>query len=116
MQKLRRDSIDRIKGKIRYWREAYPKGEITKEEIIKSFGAWDVHAAHGDTYSLRQKYAAQVEEIIGEKIKLHRKINSNKRVRELRRQRQLRNIEKKKQAQEASRASSFFTEPVKLTT
>lgn len=105
VQKLRRDSIDRIKGKIRYWKEAYPKGEVTKDEIIRKFGAWDAHAAHGDTYSLRKKYAAQVEEIIGEKIKLHRKINSNRKVRELRRQRQYRNIQKKQERAKARSCS-----------
>ena len=57
IQKLRRDSSKRMKNKIRYWETAYPAGEVTKQEILRSFDAWDAHAAHGDTYSLRRKYA-----------------------------------------------------------
>ena len=51
VQKLRRDSIKRIRSKIRHWREDYAAGTITKEKIIEKFVAWDAHAAHGDTYS-----------------------------------------------------------------
>ena len=41
VQKLRRDSIDRMKGRIKYWRTAYPAGEVTKDEIKDSWTAWD---------------------------------------------------------------------------
>lgn len=102
VQKLRRDSIQRIRARINYWKEAYPKGEVTKEAIQKSFDAWDAHAAHGDTHSLRRKYADMVEEIIGEKIQIQRKINSNRIVREKRRLRQYRNIYKKKHGDAAA--------------
>lgn len=96
VQKLRREGVDRIRARVKYWREAYPAGEITKEKILEKFDGWDAHAAHGDTYALRQKYAEQVKEIIGEMPKLHRKINSNREARARRQYRQLRNIQKKR--------------------
>ena len=95
VQKLRKDGIERIQSRIRYWRKAYPAGEITKEKIIDQFQGWDAHAAHGDTYALRQKYAGQVGEIIGEVPEIHRKINSTKEVRARRRAKQERCIRKK---------------------
>lgn len=96
VQKLRRDSIQRIQARIRYWEKAYPAGEVTKDKILGSFGAWDAHAAHGDTYSLRQKYAEKVGKIIGEEIKIKRKVNSTKKVAAMRRAKQMRLAYKKK--------------------
>lgn len=96
VQKLRREKIERIKARIAYWRVAYPAGEITRDEIITSFRGWDASAAFGDSYTLRQKFADQVSEIIGEKIKARRKINSTKHVRQLRRIRQEKNIRRKR--------------------
>lgn len=95
IQKLRRDSIKRIRAKVKFWQEAYKCGEVTKEGIIQSFGAWDAHAAYGDTHELRAKYAKQVSDIIGEPVKIHRKLNGNNEAREKRRFRQYRNIYKK---------------------
>ena len=48
------------------------------QELLRRVDAWDAHAAHGDTHALRTKYAKQVEEIIGEKVPVHRKINSTR--------------------------------------
>ena len=108
VQKLRRDSIKRIRSKICFWREAYKRGEIEKEAILQSFGAWDAHAAYGDTHELRSKYAKQVSEIIGEKVEIHRKLNGNRTVREKRRLRQCRNIYKHQhQNKEAEKSGSF---------
>ena len=95
VQKLRKDGIERIQSRIRYWRKAYHAGEITKEKIIDQFQGWDAHAAHGDTYALLQRYARQVGEIIGEVPEIHRKINSTKEVRARRRAKQERCIRKK---------------------
>lgn len=95
VQKLRRDGVDRIRRRVKQWREDYPAGKITKEAILVKFGGWDAYAAHGDTYALRLKYALQVKEIIGEMPKLHRKINSTTEARAKRRFRQQRNIAKK---------------------
>ncbi len=92
VQKLRRDSINRMKGRIRYWSKAYPAGEVSKDEIRDSWTAWD---AHGDTYSLRTKYAEQVGAIIGETLKPRRKITASPAVRQLRRLKQQRRSQPK---------------------
>lgn len=96
VQKLRRSEIQRIRSRIKYWREAYPAGKETKESIICSFRGWDAFAAYGDTYALRLKYAKQVSELVGEEIKPRRKINSTKLVRAKRRMKQERNIRRKR--------------------
>ena len=81
--------MQRIRARVKEWRKAYPKGEITKEKIIERFTAWDAWAAHGDTYSLRLKYAKQVSEIVGEEIKPRRKITANRTVSAKRKLKQL---------------------------
>lgn len=111
VQKLRRDSLNRMKSKIRYWRTAYPRYEVTKEQILSSFSAWDAHAAHGDTYSLREKMAKQVEEIVGEPIQIKRKINSNRLVREKRTIRQMKNIYKKRHKDDPVEPCVFSSAP-----
>lgn len=65
IMKLRRDSYDRMKARIRAWRKDYPAGAISRDKILASWQAWDAHAAHGDTKVLRQKIAAEVSDIIG---------------------------------------------------
>lgn len=37
IQKLRRDSIQRIRAKVKFWAEAYKRGEVTKDAILQSF-------------------------------------------------------------------------------
>lgn len=115
VQKLRKDGIERIKKNIKIWRVEYPAGNITKEKILEKFGSWDAHAAHGDTHALRTKYAKQVEEIIGEKVPVHRKINSTREVRAKRRVKQMQNIYKKQhKAQEQSGAFSSVPRPADI--
>ena len=97
VQKLRRDGIKRIRARVKEWRVAYPKGEIGKEKIIERFEAWDAWAAHGDTYKLREKYAKQVGEIVGEEVKPRRKINANRMVTYKRRLKQQRMVAEKTQ-------------------
>ena len=113
IQKLRRDSSKRMKNKIKYWETAYPAGEATKQEILLSFDAWDAHAAHGDTYSLRRKYADRLEKLLDCKIPIHRKINSNKLARDRRRARQCRCIYKK-QHKALSLSVSQNTRPAEI--
>lgn len=113
IQKLRRDSSKRMKNKIKYWETAYPAGEATKQEILLSFDAWDAHAAHGDTYSLRRKYADRLEKLLECKIPIHRKINSNKLARDRRRARQCRCIYKK-QRKALSLSVSQNTRPAEI--
>lgn len=113
IQKLRRDSSKRMKNKIKYWETAYPAGEATKQEILLSFDAWDAHAAHGDTYSLRRQYADRLEKLLECKIPIHRKINSNKLARDRRRARQCRCIYKK-QHKALSLSVSQNTRPAEI--
>lgn len=96
VQKLRRSEIQRIQTRVKYWEEAYPAGEVTREAVITSFVAWDAFASYGDTYALRLKYAKKVSAIIGVDVKPRRKINSTKSVRALRRVKQERNIRRKR--------------------
>ena len=68
VMKLRRDSIRRMKDRIKGWKEDFPAGKISREKIVVCWKAWDAHAAHGDTYALRQKMAAEVSAIIGVRL------------------------------------------------
>ena len=111
VQKLRREKVEAIRSRVKYWRTAYPAGEITKEQIITKFKGWDAHAAHGDTHALRQKYADQVSEIIGEKITPRRKINSTNTAKAKRRFRQERNI-RKKRGEGTTNAATLRTVPL----
>lgn len=106
VQKLRQDSVDRVKGRIKAWKVDYPAGKVTKESIKDSFRAWDAHAAHGNTYQLRLKMAKQVSEIIGEEVKPRRKINApTNRVKELRYIRAAQKLYKKAHPPEAKKAA-----------
>lgn len=111
LQKLRRDSINRIRRKVNFWKVAYPQHFVAKEDIITSFTAWDAHAAHGDTHSLREKYAKIVSDIIGEEIRPRRKINSTKKVAALRRLKQAKAEYRKKHKAEG-RPTACFSAPM----
>lgn len=70
-------------------------------------------AVHGDTYSLRRKYADRLEKLLDCKIPIHRKINSNKLARDRRRARQCRCIYKK-QHKALSLSVSQNTRPAEI--
>jgi len=78
VMKLRRDSISRMKDRIKAWREDFPAGKISREKIIVCWKAWDAHAAHGDTHKLREIIAAEVSGIIGVRLTARRKIRKSK--------------------------------------
>ena len=46
----------------------YPTGLVTREEILQSWQAWDAHAAHGNTWTLRQQVRDRVQNILKEEI------------------------------------------------
>lgn len=50
-KKVRRDSVKRMKRKIKW----YIKGKITKEKLQKSVKSWTGHASHADSYNLQKK-------------------------------------------------------------
>lgn len=68
LRKLRRSSVKRMMGKLRWWRKAYANGTITEQKIVQCWRAWDNHASHGNTYEIRRKVRGKVEEIIGHKV------------------------------------------------
>lgn len=78
IRRLRHSSVKRMKGKIRWRKKEYPAGKVTKKEILDSWTAWDAHAAHGNTYTLRQEIAAKVSEIIGTQLRCHAPIRLSK--------------------------------------
>lgn len=78
IRKLRHSSVKRMKGKIKKWKKGYPTGKATKQEILDSWTAWDAHAAHGNTYTLRREIAAKVSEIIGTQLRCHAPIRLSK--------------------------------------
>ena len=67
-----------MKSRIKYWRNAYPAGEVTRDEIKDSWTAWDAHAAHGDTFELRKQIAAIVSEITGVTCEARKPIRAGK--------------------------------------
>lgn len=51
-RKLRKDSKEGMKKKLRKFKRLYQAGQITKEEIDSSYASWKGHAAHGNTKNL----------------------------------------------------------------
>lgn len=52
---LRKDSIHRMKRKLRRMQKLYSLGEITLDDIEPVIVSWVGHAKHADTYNLRTK-------------------------------------------------------------
>lgn len=65
---LRHSSIKRMRAKLRHWEKEYPAGLVTREQILQSWQAWDAHAAHGNTWALRQQVRDRVQNILKEEI------------------------------------------------
>ncbi len=53
-RRLRRSSIRRFIRRFKQQRVAYQQGELTLPELHRSTRSWIAHAAHGDTWRLRQ--------------------------------------------------------------
>lgn len=68
IRKLRHSSIKRMRAKLRRWEKEYPAGLVTREQILQSWQAWDAHAAHGNTWALRQQVRDRVQNILKEEI------------------------------------------------
>lgn len=52
VMKLRRASKERMRRKLKKFKELYREGRITKEEIDHSWNSWVGHAQHGNCYYL----------------------------------------------------------------
>ena len=68
IRKLRHSSVKKMRAKLRRWEKEYPTGLVTREEILQSWQAWDAHAAHGNTWTLRQQVRDRVQNILKEEI------------------------------------------------
>lgn len=68
IRKLRHSSVKKMRAKLRRWEKEYPTGLVTREEILQSWQAWDAHAAHGNTWILRQQVRDRVQNILKEEI------------------------------------------------
>jgi hypothetical protein len=51
---LRRDSVRRVKRKLRRFQEKYREGEMDMKTVERSLHAWLGHAGQGDTWRLRK--------------------------------------------------------------
>lgn len=54
IRKIRRDSKERMKRKLKAFKVKYELGLISKEEIDRSYESWKGHARHGSCYRLIQ--------------------------------------------------------------
>jgi hypothetical protein len=57
-RRLRRSSVCRFVRRFRRQRAAYRAGELALEDLHVSVRSWIAHAAHGDTWRLRQRIFA----------------------------------------------------------
>ena len=66
IMKLRRESKESMRRKLKKFKELYREGKITKEEIDHSWNSWVGHAEHSNTYylikNMRKYYDAIFEE------------------------------------------------------
>lgn len=54
IRKIRKDSKERMRRKLKTFKSLYREGLISKEEIDRSYESWKGHAQHGSCYSLLQ--------------------------------------------------------------
>lgn len=54
IRKIRRDSKERMRRKLKTFKVKYELGLISKEEIDRSYGSWKGHARHGNCHYLIQ--------------------------------------------------------------
>lgn len=52
VRKLRRESKNRIRRKLKKFRHLLGEGRITFETVVQSYSSWIGHAAHGNSYHL----------------------------------------------------------------
>ena len=52
VRKLRRESKNRIRRKLKKFRHLLDEGRITFETVVQSYSSWIGHAAHGNSYHL----------------------------------------------------------------
>ncbi len=63
IRKLRRNSKNKMKKKIRKYKKMLDKGLITEKEIKLSLKAWKAHASHGNCYNLIKNMEEYYKEV-----------------------------------------------------
>jgi retron-type reverse transcriptase len=59
-RRLRKDNVHAFARRLRRLRDAYHEGTMTLDEVSQSVQSWVAHAAHADTYRLRERLFAEV--------------------------------------------------------
>jgi retron-type reverse transcriptase len=54
-RKLRRQNVSLFRKRIRHYRKLEAQGELSRRELLERIRSWLAHAAHADTYRLRQR-------------------------------------------------------------
>lgn len=54
-RRLKRENVVRFRRRLRVLQRDYATGAISREKVGESIQSWCAHAAHGDTYRLRNK-------------------------------------------------------------
>lgn len=68
VRKLRHRSKSKMRRKLHKYKRLYQAGRISKERIDASFGAWQSHAAHGQTYHLVRSLQDLYNDIFDEEM------------------------------------------------
>jgi len=95
VQKLRRSSVKRMHRRLKKWKHELAEGGTTPEKIAVQWQSMDAHAAHGDTYALRQWFAKEAGKLCGKELKPRRKINSTRAIAAQRKLKQMQRAAKK---------------------
>jgi len=59
-RRLKRANVVAFRRRFRRLRRAYRQGEVSLEQMARSVQGWLAHAAHGDTWRLRQTTLARL--------------------------------------------------------
>ena len=58
-RRLVRPNVVRFRQRIRVLQRQYAQGEIEWKDVAARLQAWNAHAAHGDTWALREQIFSQ---------------------------------------------------------
>jgi hypothetical protein len=58
-RRLKRPSVVRFRRRLRELQRAYADGRISLDKVGESIQSWCAHAAHGNTYRLRNQILRQ---------------------------------------------------------
>lgn len=60
-RRLKRPAVVRFRRRLRALQNAYSEGTISRERVGESVRSWSAHAAHGNTYRLRNQILRQTQ-------------------------------------------------------